>query len=188
MGQLSNSKGLSTSNFQPGLSKRRFHCKPLFIILVILSYDEGRSQSIVWNFDSATGTDLPAVTTSNVTASTLWQGNNNGTTILLNSSSSSTGYTVASGSYNAEAAALPASFDAATSTYFEFTLTPDQGYSLAISRITSVQDLLVQDLNLMLLDVLLIRMLLTSQEITSQQIQNGIGTRIPDLLSLPPRQ
>ena len=135
MGQLLNLKSLCADNFISLFLKRFYHCVCLFIILLFLSSVDGLSQSIIWNFDGAAGSDLPAVTTANVTASALTQVNNNGTTILLNAASPSGGYTGASGSYNAEAAAVPASFDVVTSTYFEFTLTPEEGYSITVTAV-----------------------------------------------------
>ncbi|MEO6905165.1 MAG: hypothetical protein ABI148_02290 [Ginsengibacter sp.] len=54
---------------------------------------------------------------------------------MITTSSVSSGYTGASGNYNAGAAAISQPFNKSTSTYFEFTLTPDQGYSLTVNAI-----------------------------------------------------
>ncbi len=67
--------------------------------------------------------------------SALSQGNDNGTTTLLTTTSASSGYTGASGGNNAGAAARIGAFNADSSAYFEWTLTPASGVSLTISQI-----------------------------------------------------
>lgn len=74
---------------------------------------------IRWNFTSATPSGgLP----TGVTGGTVTVGSNNGTTTMLQSASISSGYAGATGNNNAAAAAFTGSFNAASSTYFQFTL------------------------------------------------------------------
>jgi len=109
-----------------------------FFLAVTCCFCENSScaQIIAWDFDEdLNGSKSPKITISHVSVSDLSQGNNNGTTTMINSSSPSSGYSGASGKNNAGAAAISAPFDKSTSTYFEFTLTPDFGYSVNISAI-----------------------------------------------------
>src|SRR5690242_8439341 len=127
--------------------RKKFHRKPLqkkflfsklFFYLLILFSTHYVNAQIKWDFDEAGGTDLPLNNESNLSVSNLLRGNNYSTTTtaVITSSSSSTGYTSASGNFNAGAATVPAPFDKSTSTYFEFTLTPDEGYLITISAIS----------------------------------------------------
>ena len=96
---------------------------------------------VAWNFGTATpGNASPSSGTpvTNIgTISDLSQGNNNGTTALLTSSSVSSGYTGASGSFNAGAAARTGALatGASGSAYFEFTVTPAAGFDVSITQI-----------------------------------------------------
>lgn len=90
--------------------------------------------TVLWKFDTATPTSgLP----SDVTGGTVIQGNNNGTTTLLTTTSVSSGYTGASGTYNAGAAARIGALNQASggSAYFEVTLTPATGRQLVIGSL-----------------------------------------------------
>ncbi|MBL7984262.1 MAG: hypothetical protein JNM91_04655, partial [Flavobacteriales bacterium] len=78
------------------------------------------------NWDMATAAPN-ANTISNTTIGDISVGNNNGTTTLITSTSASSGYTGATGTNNAGAAAFTGALNTATSTYFEFTLTPNAG-------------------------------------------------------------
>jgi hypothetical protein len=109
--------------------------KTLFNLFAVLFFSTSDAQSIKWTFDGPGGTDLPSQSIANVTVSPLSQKNNYGATTMLSSSSASSGYTGASGSFNACAATISAGFNANTSTYFEFTLSPSQGYTIVISKI-----------------------------------------------------
>ena len=109
--------------------------KTLFNLFAVLAFFTSDAQSIKWTFDGPGGTDLPSQSIANVTVSPLSQKNNYGATTMLSSSSASSGYTGASGSFNACAATISAGFNANTSTYFEFTLSPSQGYTIVISKI-----------------------------------------------------
>lgn len=96
---------------------------------------------VAWNFGTTTpGSAAPSSGTpvSNISSvSDISQGNNNGTTTLLTSSSVSSGYTGASGSFNAGAAARTGALSTGTSgsAYFEFTVTPAAGFSVSVTQI-----------------------------------------------------
>ena len=87
-----------------------------------------------WNFTTAS----PSTTISNLTIGDLTQGNNNGTTILINGTSASSVYTGASGGNNAGAASRTGSLNtgASGSAYFQFTLTPANGYNFTLTGIS----------------------------------------------------
>ncbi|MBI5688643.1 MAG: immunoglobulin domain-containing protein [Verrucomicrobia bacterium] len=90
--------------------------------------------AIAWDFTTTTPTSgLPATLTGGLVS----QGNNNGTTTLLTSVSVSSGYTGATGTFNAGLAARigPLSQAAGGSAYFEFTLTPAAGYQLVATAL-----------------------------------------------------
>jgi DNA/RNA endonuclease G (NUC1) len=100
-----------------------------------LAVTAGAPAVIYWDFATATPTSgLP----DGVTGGTLGQGNNNGTTALLTAVSVSSGYTGASGSNNAGAAARIGPLNRADggSAFFEFSLAPDAGFQLAVSAIS----------------------------------------------------
>lgn len=93
----------------------------------------GASPAAYWDMTTAPPTTnaIPNVTVSDIT-----RGNNNGTTnALLTTTSASSGYTGASGTSNAGLAAFIGTLNTATSSYFEFTVTPDAGYILTVDRI-----------------------------------------------------
>ncbi len=87
------------------------------------------SGNVTWNFATA----APSTTTSTgIAISNVSQGNNNGTTTLITSVSVSN-YLGASGTTNAGAASLIGSLNTASSTYFQFTLTPEAGFNVALT-------------------------------------------------------
>ncbi len=88
---------------------------------------------VLWNFTSANPSGVPA----NLNISVISRGNNNGTTDLLNSTSASSGYPGASGGNNVGAAARTGALNIGSSgsPYFEFTVTPDPGFSIEFSSI-----------------------------------------------------
>src|SRR5437868_4063429 len=91
---------------------------------------------ITWNFITATpSSGTPVANISSV--SDLSQGNNNGTTTLLSAVSASSGYNGATGGNNAGAAARVGALVTGTSgsAYFEFTLTPEPGFVINISKV-----------------------------------------------------
>lgn len=87
-----------------------------------------------WDFTTA----MPTSSNTKINLSVITQGNNNGTTTLLSNTSASTGYTGASGGNNAGAAARTGSLNTNTngSAYFEFTITPNQGYKVELTNIS----------------------------------------------------
>ncbi|MGV3631844.1 MAG: YDG domain-containing protein [Bacteroidota bacterium] len=91
------------------------------------------TQSVNWDFATASPSSSAI---PNLAVSALSQGNNNGTTTMLGSATASNVYGGASGGNNAGAAAFTGSLNTATSTYFEFTLTPDNGYEVLLSGIS----------------------------------------------------
>ena len=94
---------------------------------------------VTYSFGSvAPGTAAPTagVPVSNLTLSSISRGNNNGTTVLLSTTSASTTYSGASGSYNVGAAAFTGALNTASSTYFEFTLTPSTAHKVSLTNIS----------------------------------------------------
>jgi len=93
------------------------------------------ADNVYWNFQTDTPTSgVP----SGLTFSAVSQGNNNGTTTLLTASSVSSTYTGFSAANNAGAAARIGALNTAASgsAYFEFTITPNAGFSFNISAIS----------------------------------------------------
>ena len=94
-----------------------------------------KAQNVYWDFATATPTSgVP----SGISVGAVSQGNNNGTTTLLTTTSVSSAYTGASGTSNAGAAARVGALNTASSgsAYFEFTITPNSGFSFTISAIS----------------------------------------------------
>ncbi|MBJ7259935.1 MAG: autotransporter-associated beta strand repeat-containing protein, partial [Chthoniobacterales bacterium] len=92
-----------------------------------------------WNFGTNSGTSNATTSSgTGITFGAVSQGNNNGTTTLLTTTTASSGYTGASGTYNAGAAARigTLSTGANGSAYFEFSLTADSGYTLSLTNFT----------------------------------------------------
>ncbi|MEN9686638.1 MAG: hypothetical protein RLZZ28_2424, partial [Bacteroidota bacterium] len=116
---------------------KNFTQKLLLIKLVLLLYClQSSAQTIGWNFSA--GTAVPSNSTvTNLGSSDLVQGNNNGTTTFITSSSVSSGYTGASGTFNAGLAARTLALNTAASgsAYIEFTVTPSAGYSALVTGI-----------------------------------------------------
>lgn len=107
----------------------------LLAAAVIALSGAAQAQSVYWDFATATPTSgVP----SGVTVGAVSQGNNNGTTTMLGTTSASSGYTGASGTSNAGAAARTGVLNVASSgsAYFEFTVTPNTGFSFTISGIS----------------------------------------------------
>lgn len=87
---------------------------------------------VTWNFATA----APSSTTSTgITISNLSQGNNNGPTTLITSTSPSN-YVGASGTFNAGAAVFVAPLNTASSTYFEFTVTPQASFDVSLTGLS----------------------------------------------------
>ena len=93
---------------------------------------------VTWNFGTSAGDANPSSGSplSGLTISAVTQGNNNGTTSLLTTISASTTPTF-SGQFNAGAAARVGALSTGAngSAYFEFTLTPDVGFTFTFSDI-----------------------------------------------------
>ena len=92
-----------------------------------------------WNFGTATGNAAPSSgSLSNLTVGNVSIGNTLGTVTMLSTTSASSGYTGASGQYNAGNAARIGAVNtgASGSAYFEFTLTPGTGYTVTLSAIS----------------------------------------------------
>ncbi len=119
-------------------TKSRIHPRLFMLLLFVGMGVVAQGQLIQWNFDGGSGTANASTTSTNLTASALSQGNNNGTTILITNASTSSGYTGASGNYNAGAAARTGSLvtGSSGSAYFEFTITPAAGYNFSLTGIS----------------------------------------------------
>ncbi len=91
--------------------------------------------TIFWDFATADPTGGIPV---GVTGGTVSQGNNNGTTALLTTTSASSGYTGATGTNNAGAAARIGALNRAAggSAYFEFTFTPPAGRQFVVTGLS----------------------------------------------------
>jgi hypothetical protein len=90
---------------------------------------------LIWDFSTAApAAGLPVT----VTGGSLTQGHNYGTTTLLSAVSASSGYRGATGVNNAAAVARVGAFNPGTdgSAYFEFTLTPSEGYQLSATALS----------------------------------------------------
>ncbi|TAE39655.1 MAG: T9SS C-terminal target domain-containing protein [Sphingobacteriales bacterium] len=105
------------------------------LVYTILLQTCATTGQVGYNFDAPSASPS-SNTTTNVSISDISRGLNKGTTTLLTTASASTGYSGATGSSNVGAAAENGGFSLLTSTYFEFTLTPDAGYT---STLTAIQ-------------------------------------------------
>lgn len=105
--------------------------KKLALALIAVGFTALNTQAQVrWDFtDGDAVADQTIANLSNVPV--LSRGNNSGTAVLISGTSPSAGYTGASGTNNAGAAAFGSTLDPNTSTYFEFTLTPDAGFAVS---------------------------------------------------------
>lgn len=137
MGNLSQFLKEEGISFSKNFLQEKFRRSKIFLnLLAVLTFNSADAQIIKWDFDEGSGSDLPFQNVNYVSASKLVQGNNYGaTTVLITNASPSSGYSGSSGNYNAGAATVSAGFNLSTSTYFEFALTPDQGYSLTVNAI-----------------------------------------------------
>ena len=98
----------------------------------------GFNSAAMGNYDFTSGTAAPLNVPSKVTVSSLVQGNNNGTTVMVTNASVSSGYTGASGTFNAGAAARTGVLNTAASgtAYFSFTVTPTAGNIATLTGIS----------------------------------------------------
>ncbi len=89
-----------------------------------------------WNFGtSAPGSALPSISGSNFVVDTFKNGNPVGpfATTLLSTTSPSSGYVGASASYNAANTVRVGGFSKDTSSYYEFKVTPTNGYKVSLT-------------------------------------------------------
>ena len=111
----------------------------LLLCLFFISVQKGTAQ-IKWDFDEDTaGTASPvasSIPSDVLSVSDFSFVNSLGTVAsMVTKTSPSTGYTGASGAYNATTSAVGGAFSADSSTYFTFTITPDTGYAVSLSAI-----------------------------------------------------
>ena len=117
--------------------KKLFKAKLYVLALLLISVNTLLGQStITWNFGTSTGSATPnPVSVTNLSISDLSIGNPYGSFTMLNNGSPSSGYTGASGDFNAghvaQTGVLP--WERA---YYEFTLTPEPGSTLILSSIS----------------------------------------------------
>ena len=107
------------------------------VVSLTAAVSSAQAQSnVLWNFGTTAAQATPSSgLPANVTGGAVTHGNNNGTTTLLTTVSVSSGYTGATGQYNAGAAARIGAYNAGTSAYFEFSLTPAAADQLTISSL-----------------------------------------------------
>jgi hypothetical protein len=112
-------------------------CKLVLACCMLAGTSHSFAQSS-WSFGTSVGVATPTGVPANMTVGAITQGNNNGTTTILTNTSASSGYTGASGQFNAGAAARVGALNinANGSAYFEVTLTPDTGYKVSVTGIS----------------------------------------------------
>lgn len=100
-----------------------------------LSYQQSGTATYTFSGGTANAASAPI---SNLTLSPVSHGNNNGITTLITNTSASTGYTGATGTFNAGVAARIGALNtnANNSAYFEFSLSPDNGFTVALTAIS----------------------------------------------------
>ena len=93
-------------------------------------------QLVNYNFNA--GTSASASADTKLIVGSLAQGNNLGTTTFITNTSASSGYTGATGTYNAGVTARTGGLNTAASgsAYFEFTLVPSSGNGISLSGIS----------------------------------------------------
>lgn len=107
----------------------------LIFISIFFAHFFSQAQTINWDMTTAPPTSISPAN-ANLTVSDISHGNNNGTTTLLTTTSVSSGYTGASGTFNAGAACKIGALNNSTSTYFEVTFTPAIGNNVTINGIS----------------------------------------------------
>ena len=101
--------------------------KKLALILCFTAFTAFTANGQVsWDFDD--GDAVADQSIANLANDPTLDRANGGAATMITSSVPSSGYAGASGTNNATAAAQPGGLDVSTSTYFEFTLTPDSGF------------------------------------------------------------
>jgi len=92
-----------------------------------------------WNFGTSSGSASPSSgSLANLTVGDVSIGNTYGSVTMLSTTSASSGYTGASGQYNAGNACRTGALNTGSSgsAYFQFTLTPEAGYAVNLSSIS----------------------------------------------------
>lgn len=93
---------------------------------------------VTYNFGVATGTASPTGGTPvpNLTIGDITRGNlTNGGPTMLSTGTASSGYSGASGNFNAQIVTVDGALNTATSAYYEFILTPATNYNVTVSQI-----------------------------------------------------
>lgn len=96
---------------------------PVERVLTVLS----APVDVTFHFGDVAGDDNPSGTPMGTALSALSRGNNFGTLTMLSNGDASTGYTNASGNYNAGATCRTGLLNLGESGYFEFTVSPEAG-------------------------------------------------------------
>jgi hypothetical protein len=122
-------------------SKKILNVSSTVLLLFFILTNLGLGQTTFsWNFGTTSGNAAPSSgTLANLTVGSVTIGNTLGTvTTYITNASASSGYTGASGTYNAGNACRIGALNTATggSAYFEFILTPASGYSVNLSSIS----------------------------------------------------
>ncbi len=94
----------------------------------------GAQTTVTWNFSA--GTAAASGTVANVAASAMTAGNTASSAAMVVNDTSVSNFSGASGTFNAGVRTVTsATLSTATSTYFEFTLTPTTGYSITATSL-----------------------------------------------------
>ena len=119
--------------------KKNLYIRTLVIIIFLNLYNLGFGQTtFTWNFGTSAANPAPSSgSLANLTVGNITIGNILGTVTMLSTTSASSGYTGATGQYNAGNAARTGALVTGTngSAYFEIILTPASGYCVNISSI-----------------------------------------------------
>ena len=98
----------------------------------------GLNNRVLAKYDFTSGTASVTNLDNKLIVASMAQGNNLGTTTFITNTSASSGYTDASGTYNAGVTARTGALNIATSgsAYFEFTVVPSSGNAISLSGIS----------------------------------------------------
>jgi hypothetical protein len=102
-------------------------------VLCVMGVSSSSWAQYTWNMTTATPS---SGSITDVTAGAVTRGNNNGTTNTLFNATSASNNAGASAGNNAGLAVFSGAFSGATSSYFEFTLTPNAGFAVQFTGIT----------------------------------------------------
>jgi len=110
-----------------------------FIVLIMMPGLGWGQTTFSWNFGtSSSNAATSSGSLANLTVGNVSIGNTNGTVTMLSTTSASSGYAGSSGQFNAGNAARIGALNTGAngSAYFEFTLTPEIGYTVSLSSIS----------------------------------------------------